>query len=280
MSGEASDDLGMQDESRSLEKPFASTTAVVTGASSGIGRAIAIDLATGGADRLLLTYCRNESGAAETASVIRDLGCDPICCQADLANDNDVDRLADFAFENLGVIQTWVNNAGLDVLTGAAAEWDFQKKLEALMRVDLIGTTRLSRSVASRLQNQSCPSPPSITFIGWDQAPLGMEGDAGQMFGPVKAAVMAFAASMAQELAPTVRVNTVAPGWILTSWGESTSDYWDQRAKGDALMKRWGTPDDVARTVRYVADPGATFVTGQTIAVNGGWSRKTREGIG
>ena len=101
-----------------------------------------------------------------------------------------------------------------------------------------------------------------------------MEGDAGQMFGPVKAAVMAFAASLAQTLAPKVRVNTVAPGWIQTKWGESASEYWDNRAKSQALMGRWGSPQDVAKAIMFASDPDNTFLTGQIVNVNGGWNRK------
>jgi 3-oxoacyl-[acyl-carrier protein] reductase len=139
-----------------------------------------------------------------------------------------------------------------------------------------MGTIQLSRVVASRLLDQKSPVPPSIVFIGWDQAPHGMEGDAGQMFATVKAAVMAFANSLAQTVSPHVRVNTIAPGWIQTSWGESSSQYWNDRAKDQSLMHRWGQGDDVARAVLYAADPENTFLTGQTIDINGGWNRNPR----
>mgnify|MGYP001814847674 FL=1 len=104
-----------------------------------------------------------------------------------------------------------------------------------------------------------------------------MDGEAGQMFGPVKAAVMSYARSLAQSVAPLIRVNTVAPGWIRTAWGEDVSDYWNERAKAESLMNRWGHPDDVAKAVVYLADPNNTFVTGETINVNGGWDRTLRE---
>lgn len=93
------------------------------------------------------------------------------------------------------------------------------------------------------------------------------------MFGPVKAAVMSFANSFAQTLAPHVRVNTVAPGWIQTAWGETTQGYWDERAKAQSLMKRWGRPEDIAEAVAYLASAEASFVTGQTINLNGGFNR-------
>lgn len=252
----------------------AEQSVIVTGASSGIGRAIAIELATRGAGHVLVHFNRNEEGANQTADAVRSAGSRASILQADLADDQAIDLFVADAFETMGDVGAWINNAGLDVLTGPNAELSFQEKLKRLMAVDLVGTVRMSRDVVNRLGRQETRIPPSMTFIGWDQAPHGMEGDAGQMFGPVKAAVMAFANSLAQEVAPGIRVNTVAPGWIQTSWGESTSDYWDGRAKSQSLMQRWGTPEDVARAVAYVSDPSSTFLTGQTIAVNGGWSRR------
>lgn len=257
--------------------PFAETSAVVTGASSGIGRAIAIELAKRGVSRCMLQYCNNRSGAEKTAEACQAAGCDAVMHQADLADDSSVDALVDGCFDSLGQIRTWVNNAGLDVLTGEAAQWSFQQKLQRLLRVDLIGTARLSRRVVQEWQRQSWDVPPSMIFMGWDQAPKGMEGDAGQMFGASKAAVMAFASSLSQQVAPEIRVNTVAPGWIRTDWGQQASDYWNDRAKGQSLMGRWGTPEDVAQAVAFLADPGNTFICGQTLCVNGGWSRRFPE---
>ncbi|MBD54087.1 MAG: hypothetical protein CMM05_03280 [Rhodopirellula sp.] len=85
---------------------------------------------------------------------------------------------------------------------------------------------------------------------------------------------MAFANSLAQTSAPGLRINTIAPGWIRTSWGESTSDYWNGRATGQSLMGRWGSVDDIAKAVIYAADPANTFLTAQTIQLNGGFSRR------
>jgi 3-oxoacyl-[acyl-carrier protein] reductase len=256
---------------------FKRTHAVVTGASSGIGREIAIALAKAGVTRMLVHYRENEAGAAETLATIQQLGCEATMFAADLANQVQRHALVKTAFERLGLIQTWINNAGADVLTGDAASLDFAAKLQRLLDVDVVGTMDVSRQVLDRLSKQPANLPPSLVFIGWDQAPFGMEGDAGQMFGTVKAAVMAFANSLAQSAAPHVRVNVVAPGWIQTSWGESTSEYWNQRAKRQSLMNRWGKPADVAKAVVYAADPENTFLTGQTINVNGGWNRKPAE---
>ena len=250
------------------------TSAVVTGASSGIGRAIAVAFAAAGVSRIGIHYRGNLAGAKETVKLVETAGCEATTIQCDLSIAADRRLLVETAFERLGPIQTWVNNAGADVLTGDAAAWDFDTKLCRLIDVDVRGTISLSRIVADRLLIQASPLPPSMVFIGWDQAPQGMEGDAGQMFGTVKAAVMAYAASLAQTLAPKVRVNTVAPGWIQTAWGESASQYWDSRAKSQSLMRCWGKPEDVARAVLYAADPSNAFFTGQTIEINGGWNRR------
>ncbi len=106
--------------------------------------------------------------------------------------------------------------------------------------------------------------------MGWDQAQLGMSGDSGEMFATVKGAVMAFTQSLARSLAPTVRVNCLAPGWIRTQWGQQASDFWQQRAEQESLLARWGTPADVARVAHFLVSPAAAFVNGQVIPVNGG----------
>lgn len=248
-------------------------TAVVTGASSGIGRAIAIALADAGVDSLLVHYCTNQSGAEQTAELVRGRDCEASILAADLRLPQDRKRLVDTAFEQLGELTVWVNNAGADVLTGEAASLEFEDKLQLLMDVDVLGTIALSRLVVPRLMEQQDAPPASMIFMGWDQAPGGMDGDAGQMFGAIKGAIMAYSASLAQSVAPQVRVNTVAPGWIRTVWGEQAGDHWNDRARSQSLMRRWGHPDDVAKAVVYLADPNNTFVTGQTLNVNGGWDR-------
>lgn len=255
--------------------------AVVTGASSGIGRQTAIELAArwghGNDARMIIHYRGNVAGARSTADAVERAGVRTQLVAADLSVSADRERLVDQAWEFLERPNIWVNLAGADVLTGQAAEASFAEKFQLLMAVDVVGTIELSRTVAFRMVAEQSAKPfaepPSMTFVGWDQAPLGMEGDAGQMFGPVKAAIMAFANSLAQDVAPDVRVNTVAPGWIKTAWGETTSDYWNRRATGQSLMNRWGSPGDVAMAICYLADPRNSFCTAQTLCVNGGWNR-------
>ena len=125
-----------------------------------------------------------------------------------------------------GPIDIWINNAGVDTLTGEAARWTFERKLEALWAVDVQATVFLSRAVGRRMKERGRGR---IINIGWDQADTGMEGDSGQLFATAKSAVMAFTKSLALSLAPEVRVNCVAPGWIRTAWGETASQEWQAR---------------------------------------------------
>jgi 3-oxoacyl-[acyl-carrier protein] reductase len=109
-----------------------------------------------------------------------------------------------------------------------------------------------------------------IVNVGWDQAETGMEGDSGQLFGAVKGAVMAFSRSLAVTLAPGVRVNCLAPGWIRTAWGQGAPRGWQERVVRETPLGRWGTPEDVAAMARWLASPAAAYVTGQVLRVNGG----------
>ena len=113
----------------------------------------------------------------------------------------------------------------------------------------------------------------AIVNVGWDQAEHGMAGDSGQLFAAAKGAVMALTRSLAHSLAPEVRVNCVAPGWIQTRWGAGASDKWHERAHGEALLARWGQREDVAAAVRFLVSPAAAFITAQTLAVNGGFKQ-------
>ena len=247
------------------EPSLAGNRAVVTGSTSGIGRAIAEELAAAGASVIVHGSKKREAAVALVDSIQAGGGeAEFLLC--DLAQSSCCDKLVEQAWQTAPV-DTWINNAGVDVLTGDAADWPFEQKLNALWEVDVMATIRLSRAMGARMKQRGSGT---IVNIGWDQAELGMEGDSGEMFAACKGAVMAFTRSLAKSLAPEVRVNCVAPGWIKTDWGESASDYWQKRALGESLLNRWGTPQDVARIVRFLVSSQASFLTGQMIHVNGG----------
>jgi 3-oxoacyl-[acyl-carrier protein] reductase len=240
-------------------------TAVVTGASSGIGRAIAVAFAEAGAD--CLVHARSSRpGAEDTASAIQACGRSAHVLLADLADPATVEPFVADAWNWRNGVDIWVNNAGADVLTGAAAAWPFERKLEQLWRVDVVATMVLSRAVGQLMRKRGGV----ILNIGWDRAEVGMAGDSGELFAATKGAVMAFTRSLAKSLAPEVRVNCLAPGWIRTAWGDQASEYWQHRAQSESLLRRWGEPDDVARAACFLASPAASFITGQIIPINGG----------
>ena len=239
--------------------------AMVTGSSSGIGKAIALALAAKGAD--VLIHCRQSRDRAEQARAqARQHGVRSEVLTADLRDPAACTQLVEQAWARFGGLEIWINNAGADTLTGAEARMPFEAKLQELLAVDVTATMLLARAVGERMK----PTGGVIVNMGWDQAETGMEGDSGQLFAAAKAAVMGFTKSLALSLAPHVRVNCLAPGWIRTAWGESASEDWQQRAIREAPLGRWGTPDDVAQVACWLVSPAAAFVTGQVIRINGG----------
>src|SRR5207237_8913819 len=107
---------------------------------------------------------------------------------------------------------------------------------------DVEGTAALARDIGQRMKSADRGV---ILRLGWDQAETGMEGDSGQLFAVAKGAVMAFTRSLAVSLAPEVRVNCLAPGWIKTAWGERAAPRWQERVVAETPLERWGTPQDV-----------------------------------
>lgn len=247
--------------------------AVVTGSSSGIGRQTAVELARQGYSLVLHAH-RNLLGLQQTALSIQQLkqaAVQMLCLTADISQVSACNDLISTAFQWCGSVDVWVNNAGADVLTGSARQLSFEERLQRLLQVDVAGTLRLSRLAAARMRAQRGPQLPSIINVGWDQAWLGMEDEPGQLFCTSKGAIMACTTPLAMSFAPHVRVNCVAPGWIQTAWGsQAASSYWDERARSEALLERWGTAEDVARTIAWLASPQGEFINGQIIAVNGG----------
>ncbi len=241
-------------------------TAVVTGSTSGIGRAIALEFAAAGAE-VLVHGRRSRDAARSVADAVLRQGVDAAVEMADIADRAQARDLVERAWNWRGKVDIWVNNAGADTLTGEAAGWSFERKLDALWQTDVRGTIELARLAGARMK---AGGRGVILNMGWDQAESGMAGDSGELFATIKGAVMAFTKSLARSLAPQVRVNCLAPGWIKTSWGENASHEWQDRAMRESLLARWGTPEDVARTATFLASPAAEFITGQIVAVNGG----------
>jgi 3-oxoacyl-[acyl-carrier protein] reductase len=239
----------------------------VTGASSGIGRAISEAYAAEGAV-VLLTHRASPERAREVADAIAARGGRALVRQADLASREGCERLVGEAREQLGGLDVWVNNAGADVLTGEAAAWEWERKLDALLAVDLKGTIACSYAAGEVMRRQDRGG--TIVNMSWDHVTTGMAGDDPQLFAAVKGGVLSFSKSLARSLAPDVRVNVLCPGWIETRFAEEADPAFRRSVAQDTPLGRWGRPQDVADAALYFASPEAAFLTGQAINVNGG----------
>jgi 3-oxoacyl-[acyl-carrier protein] reductase len=217
---------------------------------------------------VLLTHRASPERAREVADAIAARGGRAHVRQADLATRDACERLVAEAGEQLGRLDVWVNNAGADVLTGEAAAWGWERKLDTLLAVDLKGTIACSYAAGERMREQERVG--AIVNMSWDHVTIGMAGDDPQLFSAVKGGVLAFSKSLARRLAPDVRVNVLCPGWIETSFGEQADPDFRRSVARDTPLGRWGRPQDVAEAALYLASPAAAFVTGQAINVNGG----------
>jgi len=242
---------------------------LVTGASSGIGKAIAIGCARAGAD-LAITYRQNREGAAETVDAIRSLGRRAELLRADVSRQEDITALVRELRSRFGRVDVWVNNAGADILTGEGGRLSRLEKLDLLLAVDLRGTILASWAAVDLMREQDGGGAGVIINLSWDHVTLGMAGENPILYSAAKGGIMSFSKSLARDVAPEIRVNILAPGFIETAFGEDA----DERFRRDVIartpMARWGTPEDVAAAAVFLASDDAGFVTGQMIMVNGG----------
>lgn len=244
-------------------------TAVITGASSGIGRGVALAFAREGA-HVVVNYNRSVDKARDAVNEITATGGRATAIQADVSCPEDIAWLIRDAQAQLGRIDIWVNNAGADILTGAGAELSDQEKLQRLMDVDLKGAILCCWGVVPVMQAQG---QGVIINMSWDLALHGFQGVNPQMFAAVKAGLLGFSRAFAKSCAPHIRVNVLAPGWIQTAFAEEVMDkeYYAARLR-EIPLGRFGTPEDVAETAVFLASDAASYITGELIKVNGGLS--------
>src|SRR5213076_861087 len=242
--------------------------AVVTGASSGIGRAIALAYAAAGAD-VAVTYRKNRRGADETADGARAAGRRAEAIRADVAEQGDLDALAETLRRTFGHVDVWVNNAGADILTGDAARLSRTEKLDRLLAVDLRGTLLASWKAVELMDVQ--PSGGVILNMSWDHVlGGGLKSEYAQVFCAAKGGVYSFSRALAHSVAPRIRVNVLGPGWIETAYGSELDPAVKQRISAKIPLARWGTPEDIAYAAVYLASDAAAYVTGQMLLINGG----------
>jgi 3-oxoacyl-[acyl-carrier protein] reductase len=239
---------------------------LVTGASSGIGRAIALRCARAGAD-VAITYRENQNGADSTAQEIRSLGRRVEVIRADISRTEEVETLVTRLKAAFGIVDVWINNAGADILTGEEGRMPRLKKLDLVLSVDLRGTIIASWAAVDLMRAQGGGV---IINMAWDHVSAGMKGENPGLYSAAKGGISSFSKSLARDVAPEIRVNILAPGFIETAFGEGADPGFRQQVIQMTPLGRWGTPDDVAAAAVFLASDDAAFLTGQTLAVNGG----------
>jgi 3-oxoacyl-[acyl-carrier protein] reductase len=245
---------------------LAGKIALVTGASSGIGSAIAVGCAQAGAD-VAITYRGNAAGADATAGKIRALGRRAEVLQADISREADIDGLAGALRDRMGRVDAWINNAGADILTGAGARLSRRDKLDLLLAVDLRGTMLASWAAVDLMRGRGGGA---ILNMSWDHITQGMPGENPILYSAAKGGIASFSRSLARQVAPEIRVNILAPGFIETAFGEQADEEWREGVVERTPMRRWGVPEDLVGAAVFLASDASGFITGQTIMVNGG----------
>ncbi|MBU6230613.1 MAG: 3-oxoacyl-[acyl-carrier-protein] reductase [Cyanobacteria bacterium REEB459] len=245
-----------------LLTPLEGQVAIVTGASRGIGRAIALSLAAAGA-KVVVNYAQSAQAAEDLVQQIEAAGGHALALQADVAQVDQVERLVAETVEKLGPINILVNNAGItrDTLLLRMKLEDWQ----AVIDLNLTGVFLCTRAVSKGMLKQRSGRIINIASVA------GQMGNPGQAnYSAAKAGVIGFTKTVAKELAPRgITVNAVAPGFIATEMTENLPN-------GEEILKfiplgRFGQAEEVAGMVKFLAaDPAAAYITGQVFNVDGG----------
>ena len=242
---------------------FSEKTAVVTGGSRGLGRAICLELARGGAN-VVLCYAGNEAAANETVAACESLGAKTVAIRCDVSKEDEVKALMDAALKTFGRIDILVNNAGItrDGLLMMMKPEDF----DAVIAANLRGAFLCMKAVARQMVKQRYGRIVNLSSV------VGLRGNAGQVnYAASKAGVIGMTKSLAKELAGrNITVNAVAPGFIETDMTAAMPQAAKDAMMPTIPMQRLGAPEDVAKAVAFLASDEAAYVTGQVLAVDGG----------
>ncbi|WP_272511491.1 3-oxoacyl-[acyl-carrier-protein] reductase [Bacillus altitudinis] len=238
-------------------------TAVVTGASRGIGRSIAIDLAKKGAN-VVVNYSGNEAKANEVVDEIKALGQQAFAVKADVSNAEDVQALMKQTVDIFGSIDILVNNAGITkdnlLMRMKENEWD------DVININLKGVFNCTKAVTRQMMKQRSGRIINVASV------VGVCGNPGQAnYVAAKAGVIGLTKTTAKELASRhITVNAVAPGFISTDMTDKLDENVQTEMLKQIPLARFGAPEDISNVVVFLASEGAGYITGQTIQVDGG----------
>ncbi len=241
--------------------PLTGQTALVTGASRGIGRSVALALAEAGAE-VVVNYSSSPNAAEEVVTAIKTAGGKAYAVKANVGEETAIDELIKTVLERSGRLDVLVNNAGItrDGLLMRMKTEDWQ----AVINLNLTGLFLCTRAVARTMLKQKSGRIINITSV------VGLMGNAGQAnYAAAKAGVVGLTRSTAKEFASRgITVNAVAPGFITT---DMTKELDSEPILAAIPLGSFGTPEQVAGTVRFLAaDPAAAYITGQVLQVDGG----------
>jgi 3-oxoacyl-[acyl-carrier protein] reductase len=246
------------------DKRLAGKVAIVTGASRGIGRAVAERFAANGA-AVVVNYTQGAKEAATVVSGIEAGGGAAIAVGADVSRSADVRSLVQQALDRFGRVDILVNNAGIMVAKGVLEtteeEWD------RTIDVNLKGAYLCSKEVAPVMIRQGAGSIVNMSSNSGLYHPSAMRFTE---YVVSKAGLNGLTKAMALALGPEIRVNAICPGWIRTDMVEEIDPAVQQRILEETALKRWGTPDDVAASAVFLASDEAAFITGELLIVAGG----------
>ena len=237
--------------------------ALITGATRGIGKAIAIRLANAGFD-IALNYRKENDDLTNTKSEIEKAGVDCLPVQGDISSFEDCERIAKEIFDKFGKIDVLVNNAGItkDMLLMRMKPEDFSSVVD----VNLIGTFNMTRNVVPYMVKARSGRVVNISSV------VGIEGNAGQTnYSASKAGIIGFTKSLARELGSrNILANAVAPGFIETDMTAVLSDSVRDEIAKKISLRRMGSAEDVAGVVEFLCSDASSYVTGTVIPVTGG----------
>ncbi len=237
--------------------------ALITGATRGIGKQIALTLAKEGYD-IALNYRKDNDELKNTKSEIEALGVKVLPVQGDVSNYDDCERFVKEIIDEFGQIDVLVNNAGItkDMLLMRMSKEDF----EQVINVNLVGTFNVTKNVINYMIKARTGKIISISSV------VGIAGNAGQTnYSASKAGIIGFSKSLAKEVASrNINVNCIAPGFIQTDMTNVLKDEVKEEIAKNIPLKRMGVAQDVANAVKFLASDDSNYITGQVIHVDGG----------